>query len=59
MGYESGLGEHKQARHGQVGLVRGWNRGIKHLTIGEHKQARQGQVGLVRAWNRVMKQLTI
>ena len=33
MGYESGLGEHKQARQGQVGLARAWNRGMKHLAI--------------------------
>ena len=28
--YESGLGEHEQ---GWVGLVKTWNRGMKHLTI--------------------------
>ena len=33
LGYESSLGEHKQARQGRVGLVRAWNRGMKHLTI--------------------------
>ena len=31
--HESGLGEHKQAWQGRVGLVKTWNRGMKHLTI--------------------------
>ena len=30
MVYESGLGELKQAWQGQVGLIRAWNRGMKH-----------------------------
>ena len=33
LGYESGRGELKQALQGRVGLVRAWNRGMKHLTI--------------------------
>ena len=33
LGYESGLGELKQAWQGRVGLVRAWNHSMKHLTI--------------------------
>ena len=35
--HESGLGELKQAWQGRVGLVKTWNRSMKHVTIQELK----------------------